>query len=272
MFAFVCVLLIAAVFAPASRAAGPLVIAHRGASFHAPENTLAAFQLAWRQGADGIEGDFRLTVDGRIVCIHDEDTKRVAGKQLVVKDASLAALKALDVGAWKGAAWRGEAIPTLEEVLAVVPKGKLLFIELKTGPEIVAPLADVLKRTGLAAEQIVIIAFDEQVITACAKQLPAFRRHLLAKYDEQEDGTWTPGADDVIAAVRRTRADGLGTQNRPAQVNQEFVRRLRAARIDQFHVWTVDDPADARGYERLGAWALTTNRPAELRAALAEER
>ena len=60
----------------------PLLIAHRGASHEAPENTLAAFRLAWEQGADGIEGDFYLSKDGRIVCIHDKDTKRTAGKNL----------------------------------------------------------------------------------------------------------------------------------------------------------------------------------------------
>ncbi|MDA1056051.1 MAG: glycerophosphodiester phosphodiesterase family protein, partial [Planctomycetota bacterium] len=82
---------------------GQLIIAHRGGSHDAPENTLAAFRLAFEQGADGIEGDFYLTRDNRIVCIHDADTKRVADKTLVVAESSLAELKRLDVGSWKGA-------------------------------------------------------------------------------------------------------------------------------------------------------------------------
>ena len=78
----------------------PFLVAHRGASADAPENTIPAFQLAWEQGADAIEGDFHLTADGHIVCIHDEDTQKVAGKKLIVPESTLADLRKLDVGAW----------------------------------------------------------------------------------------------------------------------------------------------------------------------------
>ena len=80
----------------------PMVVAHRGASGEAPENTIPAFKLAWRQGADAIEGDFHLTKDGQVVCIHDANTKKVAEKNLVVKNTTLAELKKLDVGIKKG--------------------------------------------------------------------------------------------------------------------------------------------------------------------------
>ena len=79
-----------------------MIVAHRGASSDAPENTLPAFRRAWELGADAIEGDFRLTKDGRIVCIHDKDTKRVADAKLVVSDATLAQLRTLDVGGAHG--------------------------------------------------------------------------------------------------------------------------------------------------------------------------
>jgi glycerophosphoryl diester phosphodiesterase len=95
-----------------------LLIAHRGASREAPENTLAAFELAWQQGADGIEADFRLTRDGRIVCLHDATTGRTAGIDLAVAGASLEELKQLDFGSWKGSVWQGEPILVLEELLA----------------------------------------------------------------------------------------------------------------------------------------------------------
>jgi glycerophosphoryl diester phosphodiesterase len=83
--------------------AAPKLIAHRGASQAAPENTLAAFRLAWKEGADGIEGDFRLSKDGKIVCIHDADTKRANGAKFVVADTDSHVLRKLDVGKWK--AW-----------------------------------------------------------------------------------------------------------------------------------------------------------------------
>src|SRR5689334_354029 len=108
-----------------------LVVAHRGASHEAPENTLAAFRLAWEQGADAIEGDFYLTRDREIVCIHDDNTKRTSGEDLSVAASTLAQLRRLDVGRWKDPKWKGERIPTLTEVLATIPAGKRIFIEIK---------------------------------------------------------------------------------------------------------------------------------------------
>ncbi len=100
------------------------VIAHRGASYDAPENTLAAFRLAWQQGADGIEGDFWLTADGEIVCLHDGDTVRTGDRKLSVGQSTLEQLRTVDVGISKGEKFRGERIPTLAEVLAIVPAGQ----------------------------------------------------------------------------------------------------------------------------------------------------
>ena len=116
------------------------IIAHRGASFDAPENTLSSFRLAWEQGADGIEGDFMLTSDGQIACFHDLDGQRLAGDPVVVKNSTLAKLQALDVGRWKGDRWRGERVPTLRDVLAIVPAGRKVVFELKDGPAIVSHL------------------------------------------------------------------------------------------------------------------------------------
>src|SRR6056300_610029 len=79
----------------------PLIVAHRGASYDAPENTLPAFELAWKQGADAVEGDFLLTGDGKIVCFHDKDTKRLTGQKMDISKTSFADLQKLDVGKWK---------------------------------------------------------------------------------------------------------------------------------------------------------------------------
>ena len=83
------------------------MVAHRGESYDAPENTLPAFKLAWEQGADAIEGDFILTKDGHIVCIHERTTKRFCDQDLVVAKSTLKQLKALDVGSWKNEKYEG---------------------------------------------------------------------------------------------------------------------------------------------------------------------
>ena len=160
----VAALLAVTLMMPPRRALAQEIVAHRGASDAAPENTLAAFRLAWKLGADLIEGDFYLTTDGHIVTIHDKTTKRTAGKDLPVAQSTLAELRQLDVGVWKAPQYRGQRIPTLAEVLAVVPPGKKILIEIKCGPEIVPQLKTELAQSSLKPAQTIVIAFDESVV------------------------------------------------------------------------------------------------------------
>jgi glycerophosphoryl diester phosphodiesterase len=258
-----------AVLAP--QAPAQLIIAHRGASYDAPENTLAAFRLAWRQGADGVEGDFYLSSDGRIVCIHDKDTERTAGEKLVVAESTFAALRALDVGAWKDAKYRGERIATIEEVLATVPRDKKIFIELKVGPEIIEPLAAVLQMSSVRLEQVVVISFNDQTIAACEKRMPNLKTQWLTGFEnekEDDSGAWSPTAAEVAATIQRIGADGLGCQAETRHVDDLFLSRLGANGITYFGVWTVNDLAVAQIYQELNAAAITTDRPGWLRKQL----
>lgn len=250
-----------------------LIIAHRGASLDAPENTLAAFRLAWERGADGIEGDFRVTKDGEIVCLHDDTTKRTAaGKvNLKVAESSLEELRRLDVGEWKGAGFTGEKIPMLKEVLATIPAGKLIFIEIKCGPEIVPLLKKELEANPrVGAEQVVIITFNEDVVRACRQMLPRVKVNWLTGYKRKNHvGPWSPSADSVMATLQRLGATGLGTKAEPAVVNRGFVARLREGGFE-FHCWTINDVGVAKRFRELGVVSITTDRPAVIRAALRE--
>ena len=149
-----------------------VIVAHRGASHDAPENTLAGFKLAWEFQADAIEGDFYLTRDQQIVCIHDDTTERVARLNLPVSQSTLAELQQLDVGSWKDERFADQRIPTLSEVLAVVPCEKRIFIEIKCGPEIVPFLAEALQRSRLTTMQTVLISFKPEVISAAKSAIP----------------------------------------------------------------------------------------------------
>jgi glycerophosphoryl diester phosphodiesterase len=252
-----------------SRAAGPLIVGHRGASYDAPENTLAAFRLAWEQGADGIEGDFHLTADGQIVCLHDKDTQRVAGVKHVVAETPLAILRSLDVGSWKDPRFRDERIPTIAEVLAAVPPGRMAFLELKVGAEIVPGVMKAIDDSGLKDEQIVIISFDADAIAACERLRPGIRTQWLTDYKQEPDGAWRPTEDTIAMTMRRSGADALGSKANPAVLTQAFLNNLCAAQMCEFGVWTVDDPELARFYVEHGAWSITTNRPGWLREQLA---
>ena len=253
----------------AGPAAGQMITAHRGASHDAPENTLAAFRLAWEQGADAIEGDFRLSGDGRIVCVHDADTKRVAGVNHVVATTPLAELRTLDAGRWKDERFAGERLPTFAEVLATVPHGKRFFIELKTGPEIVPPLVEDLAAWRGDPALLTIIAFDADTVAACKRALPAIRAHLLMSFKQDEaTGHWRPTAERIAATAQACGADGVGLQGQRQVLNRGFLDRLTAGGVGEFHVWTIDAPDDARAYRDLGAMGITTNRPTVIREAL----
>lgn len=248
-----------------STAFAQLIVAHRGASYEAPENTLAAFELAWDHGSDGIEGDFYLTADGRIVCIHDRDTKRTTGKDLPVEMSTLEQLRQLDAGTWKGDRWQGQLIPTFEEVLGTVPPGGLFVIELKSKSPIVPVLAEELKRLDPRGIRMLIISFDAETVRACKQQISDVPVHWLTNFTQTtQASSYTPTATSVAQTVRDCGADGVGMKGMIEVIDASFVAALRHAGCEQYHVWTIDSESDARYFKGLGVYGITTNRPREI--------
>ena len=249
------------------------IVAHRGASYDAPENTLAAFRLAWERNADAIEGDFYLTSDQQIVCIHDKTTKRTAPDQpeLSVATSTLDELRAVDVGSWKNARFADERIPTLEEVLATVPDGKQIFVEIKCGAEILPVLGKQLAASKLSPEQITLICFNEAVVTEARKSMHQYQVNWLTGYRQKtETSPWTPSIESILRTLARTNATGLGSQGNLKVIDAKFVEKVRRAGFG-FHVWTVNDPRAARTFRSLGAESITTDRPAFIRKALLDK-
>jgi glycerophosphoryl diester phosphodiesterase len=171
----------------------------------------------------------------------------------------------MDVGSWKGSQWKGEQMPTLDEVLAAVPDGKTIFIELKSSVEVVAPMAKAIAASSLSPEQIVVISFHADAVAESKKLLPQIKAYWLTDFKKQEDGSLKPTVDEVIATLKRSGADALDAKAMPDYFNAAFIQKLRDAGYDEFHVWTVDDPAVARFYKDLGVASITTNRPGWLR-------
>jgi glycerophosphoryl diester phosphodiesterase len=243
------------------------IIAHRGASHDAPENTEAAARLGWRQGADGVEIDVHLSHDGRAVVLHDVDTKRTTGVPGKVADQNWRALHALDAGAWKDARWRGERIPLLEEIIKTVPDKKRLFIEIKCGPEILPELERVLRRSRLRPAQTVLIGFGYETMVQARQRFPEVTVHWLSSFQRQGDsGAFTPTVDDLIRRAKAGKFTGLSVNYR-GPVDAAFVGAVKAAGL-QCHVWTVDDPEAARRLRSAGVDSITTNRPEWLREQL----
>ena len=236
--------------------ADPLIVAHRGSSFDAPENTLPAFRLAWEQGADGVEGDFLLTKDAQIVCIHDASTKRLADKNLVVSKSTLQELRALDVGAWKHEKFKGTKIPTISEVFATIPKGKKIFVEVKCGPEIVPFLVKEIRKANLETDQVRLICFNTKVIKSFKEYMPNHKAYWLSGFNKK-NGSWKPSVDQVITTLQSCKADGLDSQH---TIPPEFSKSVINAGFE-WHAWTINDARTAQRLAKRGIDSITTDRP-----------
>ncbi len=154
-----------------SRSQSPMFIAHRGASYDAPENTLASVNLAWERKADAVEIDVHLSKDNRIMVIHDKDTKRTSGTKMIVQESLADDLRKLEVGDFKDPSFKGEKIPFLEEVIKTIPAGKTLLIEVKCGVEILPYLVEMIRSSPLQS-QLAVISFDFDVVAGIKKELP----------------------------------------------------------------------------------------------------
>jgi glycerophosphoryl diester phosphodiesterase len=242
------------------------IIAHRGASYDAPENTLASFRLAFEQGANAAELDLHLTADGRIIVHHDSDTMRSAGVARSVIAQTAAELRMFDVsqwGRWRGSSFK-EKIPLLSEVLAIVPETRRLFIELKTGVEILPELARVISTSGMLSRQLAVMTFDLEVAHAAKRQLPAHEVCWISAYEPSRQTGRYPVVDGLIRQA--AGLDGLNL-HWEFPIDEALVRIVHAAGL-KLYTWTVDDPVVAQRHQAAGVDGITTNRPAWLRAQL----
>lgn len=242
------------------------IVGHRGASADAPENTMSSFKLGYAQDADADELDIHLTKDGKVVVIHDYDTKRVGGVDWKVVDQTFDEIRKVNVaafGKWKEKSLT-ERVPTLAEVLAIVPKGKRLFIEIKVHQEILPALEQVLREAPTTPQQTAIITFYYDVAAAAKKRFPDRAVYWLVGKDKETKEF--PKVDDLIRKAREASLDGLDVEYH-FPLDYETVKRVKAAGL-RLYVWTLDDARKARELITAGIDGVTTNRPGALRMEL----
>ncbi len=227
-----------------------MIIAHRGVSFTLPENSIPAFEASWELGVDGIEGDFHLTKDGEIVCIHDDDTERVCKTKEVIHKSTLQDLKKLELY-HEGDSSLNIKIPTLAEVIKTVPKGQKIFIEIKCGPEIISPLLSQLSKSKMNADQIVIISFNSDVIKTVKNLNPVYKAFFLYSCEDGRD------FDGLIEEALEINANGISTDNESSKL---FVHKVIDAGLE-YHSWTIDDADVALRLIEWGSISITTNNP-----------
>ncbi len=236
----------------------PTIWGHRGASLDAPENTLASFELAARQGADGIELDAQRCASGEVVVFHDVSLGRVTGHPGLLEETTWEVLRRLDAGARKGARFAGERIPLLAEVLAQMPPGLLVNIELKCDrPDdrgLTAETIGVVLAAG-AQERVLFSSFNPFCLARARALAPSLPRALLF---EQDAGF----------ALRQGRAAPLlgvaAVHPEAVLATREAVARFRR-RGYSVACWTVDDPAQAQALFESGVAGIITNAPGAMR-------
>jgi glycerophosphoryl diester phosphodiesterase len=238
----------------------PLVLGHRGACAYSPENTLAAFNLALEMGADGIELDVTLTKDRIPVIIHDDTVDRTTDGHGPISAMTLAEVKKLDAS-HKFVKYRGETIPTLEQVLLAVGKRGIVNIELKSTTlrtdGIEAATLAVIRNTG-AFDNIIISSFKPFALKRMHDLEPRLPRGLLY-------------APDMPIYFRRAWlrpiAQPTAMHPRFSMITPEFVEWARNKGY-KINTWTVDDPAEMKRLIDLGIDAIISNKPDILRAAV----
>ncbi len=236
-----------------------LLLAHRGASADAPENTLAAFTEAVRQGADGVELDAMVCGSGEVVVCHDEKLDRLARLPWEVRTTAWWKLQQADVGTPLG--FGPAHIPLLEEVLDALPAHFLINIELKCrhlrDGGLSRKVAELVTRRGLAG-RVVISSFNALCLFRIAATAPTLRRGLLINPDKP----WGPRAYGLSPLVSSHSVHPHHTACTPEHMAAWAAAGLRVA------AWTVDAPERARALEALGVSYLITNRPGVIRQAL----
>ncbi|NOX61095.1 MAG: hypothetical protein GXP42_03995 [Chloroflexi bacterium] len=223
----------------------PLLFGHRGASAHAPENTLPAFLLAADMGADGVELDVQRTVDGRLIVIHDRILGRTESASGALRDWTFADLRSLDVGEWFGPEYSGVRMPTPEEVVEAVG-GRLLlnFDVVNDSPRldgVETLMVDLFRRMNLF-DRAMISSFNPRVLWAIKKAEP--RIMLGATW-----GDFLPWYLRWAWWRRLLRPHALHPQY--TLVTAGFVARAHA-RGQRVHTWTVNEPDDIARMKQLG--------------------
>ncbi len=235
------------------------IIAHRGASAVAPENTMSAIDLAWQWFADAVEIDVHVTKDRKVVVIHDDNLQRTCGVDVKVKDLTLPELREFDVGSWKDSSWSNEIVPTLSEVLASIPEHRRLYVEVKSGPEIMDALPPVLNLVKHVPQSVVLIGFEAELMAALKKRFPQHRTMLVVEQLQSASGSWSPNAAEIIDRCKSLGLDGADLSNTTA-VDRASVDQLKAAGLATC-VWTVNTIEDARRLIEAGVEGITTDHP-----------
>lgn len=231
----------------------PQIIAHRGNSSVAPENTPAAFAAAIAAGAGCIEIDVSITGDDHFVVIHDETLERTTNGTGAVRESSLAQVQSLDAGAWFSPAYAGQRVPTLQEFTDLLSDhdGLEALIELKGrwSAANIARVVEALTSRGVG-ERAILQSFHPHTLAMLHEHASHLRRGVLA----------ADGVEDLIPACVAAGVHTLNPHVRHVEEDPDVIGRIHAAGL-RAQVWTANDPGRWRFLRDLRVDGIITDRP-----------
>ena len=243
------------------------IVAHRGYSAKAPENTVAAFVAGWKAGADACELDLHLTSDDKVIVCHDKDTKRTTGVLKVIAQTPFDELRILDAGSWKGDSWKGEKLPTLDEAIGSMPEGgQRFFLEIKCGKQVVPALARDLERWRSRAKQLAFISFDYEALTAAKKAMPWMECYLLSGVKDKNKQSRS--VEQVITMASSAGLDGLDL-GLDWPWSKAMVKQIHAAGL-KVYGYTANKPSDIERLADAGVDGITTDDPVLAKSLIAK--
>jgi glycerophosphoryl diester phosphodiesterase len=234
----------------------PWVIGHRGASGHAPENTMAAFRRAVEQGARFIETDLQATRDGRLVALHDATLERTTNGSGFVAERTLDEILRLDAGAWYGAEYAGERVPTLEQMLHFAREQDIgFFLEIKQEAAwgIEHGLVSAIRNSG-EAHRIVVLSFSPGILRNFHRLDRTLVTGLLSDDPRLSPAALVEQAAEIGARQVAPRGDLL---------SRDLLERARRNDL-QVVTWTVNDPEQMRALQAVGVDGIMTDYPDRL--------
>ena len=232
----------------------PVIFAHRGASAHSPENTLAAFNLAVLQGADAIELDAKLSADGQVVVMHDPTLDRTTNGTGPLSQKIFTELRTLDAGSSFSDKFKGEKIPLLEEVFESVGKKIFINVEMtnRTTPhdQLVEKVCALVTKHGLEA-RVLFSSFIAANLEKAYRLLPGVPRGLLAS--KGWTGAWA-------RSFGFTFGDYAALHSYVSDVDMQQVQRVHRLKR-RLHIWTVNKAEEIRQLKEWGVDGIFTDDP-----------
>lgn len=236
----------------------PMIVAHRGASGAAPENTMAAFERAFEIGVDFIELDVHETKDGQIMVIHDATVDRTAkgGVRGPIANLTFEQIRALDAGSWKAPEYAGEKIPTFHEVLVAFKGRAKILIEIKaTGIE--QKVADIILATEME-DSVFLQSFDVETVRRCRQLLPQVPAGVLYSRPAATFAAMLGYEKKVMSTAADVGASFIGVDYRA--LNAKLVNRAKAEGL-KVYAWTVNEETDMRSMMEMGVNGIISNYP-----------